>query len=123
MKVKEDKTMTLTTIQVRQIRETMEKHFAKSNSLRWTMEFDGGEWCVRDDSGGLVTKFPEVPEKADLNTMVRWGTATARENMGALWRSQLEYLAAVVIPEAFHEILESGHSLSTQAAQSRQAQQ
>jgi hypothetical protein len=123
MSVKEDKAMTLSPNQVRRIHENIEKHFAKSNSFRWTIGFDEGEWRLRDHSGGLIGKFPEVPEKADLNAMVRWGTATARENMGSLWRSQLEYLANVVIPEAFSEILDSGDPYRTRTAVGQQAQQ
>jgi hypothetical protein len=112
--------MTLTTNQVRQIHENIEKYLAKSNDFRWTIQFDGGQWFVKDVSGNLICKFPEVPQKTDLNTMVSWGTATAPENMGSLWRSQLEYLADIVIPEVFDEIRGPGPEYLSQSQQAQQ---
>jgi len=112
--------MTLTTNQVRQIHENIEKHLAKSNYFRWTIRFDENQWFVRDGAGGLICKFPEVPQKADLSSMVSWGTATAPENMGSLWRSQLEYLANVAIPESFQQIHDHEQEYLRQSQQAQQ---
>lgn len=112
--------MLLNSNQVQRVQEVIEKHLAKSNYFHWTVQFDGADWLVKDGQGGSVCKFPEVPQRPDLEAMISWGTATAPENMGTLWRSQLEYLANVVIPEALDEVRGQDH---TRRAQVQQAQQ
>ena len=112
--------MKLTANQLQRIQESIEKQMTKTHSFRWNIRFEGGQWLVSDLSGTTICQFPEIPTKADLVSMVAWGTATAKENMGSLWRSQLEFLANVVVPEAFREFQDTGWERIRQAQQMQQ---
>lgn len=112
--------MTLSESQVQRIHKNIEKHLAEVTDLRWTIEFHERQWLVKGSAGNLICQFPEVPKQVDLESMVHWGTATAPENMGSLWRSQLEYLANVAIPESFEEVRDREYQQQCQSQQSQQ---